>query len=71
MKKLEYIGVVSMMRADGEAFVRTIQDKTVQFKTDEETIWDWYCKPVKITIEEISAEEIENAVKLNEQKNGQ
>lgn len=63
LKKEVRIGEIRLINAN-EVWVNTLGDQIIKLSyKDRDEAWSWYCKPVKITIEEISGEEITAAVK--------
>lgn len=62
MIKKEYIGEAILMRGDA-LLLNTIGDEPLELTVkDYDLRWDMYCKCFKITVEEMSGEEIERKV---------
>ena len=65
MIKIERKGFVQAMSGT-ELWVNTLTDEIVKFVVrDRRLRWNTYCKPVKITIEEISEEELRESAMEN------
>jgi len=67
MNKLIKIGYTRVSRGN-KLYINTVSDETITFTIkNKSTLLDFYCNPVKVTIEKITENEL-NAVIMNQKK---